>query len=89
MNIGLKTRFRPFEQFSQTNQHVFKMDGSSRYHWCRFRIEKHLSCCLVLPLDVHSGNVARKLGLLTRKQNDGKALTELDLQLGSSNLRIL
>lgn len=33
-----------------------------------------LSC----PLDVHSGNVARKLGLLTRKQNDAKALTELD-----------
>jgi len=37
----------------------------------------HLSC----PLDVHSGNVARKLGLLTRKQNDGKALNELDLKL--------
>ena len=36
-----------------------------------------LSC----PLDVHSGNVARKLGVLTRKQNDGKALTELDLAL--------
>ena len=36
-----------------------------------------LSC----PLDVHSGSVARKLGLLTRKQNDGKALSELDLQL--------
>jgi uncharacterized protein (TIGR02757 family) len=36
-----------------------------------------LSC----PLDVHSGNVARKLGLLTRKQNDGKALTELDNSL--------
>lgn len=33
-----------------------------------------LSC----PLDVHSGNVARKLDLLTRKQNDAKALTELD-----------
>ena len=33
-----------------------------------------LSC----PLDVHSGNVARKLGLLLRKQNDGKALAELD-----------
>ncbi|APY00022.1 TIGR02757 family protein [Lacinutrix venerupis] len=33
-----------------------------------------LSC----PLDVHSGNVARKLGLLQRKKNDGKALTELD-----------
>lgn len=36
-----------------------------------------LSC----PLDVHSGNVARKLGLLKRKQNDGKALTELDSAL--------
>ena len=36
-----------------------------------------LSC----PLDVHSGNVARKLGLLTRKQNNGKALTELDSKL--------
>ena len=36
-----------------------------------------LSC----PLDVHSGNVARKLGLLSRKQNDGKALAELDLKL--------
>lgn len=36
-----------------------------------------LSC----PLDVHSGNVARKLGLLTRKQNDAKALAELDARL--------
>ncbi|OCB76104.1 TIGR02757 family protein [Flavobacterium crassostreae] len=36
-----------------------------------------LSC----PLDVHSGNVARKLGLLTRKQNDTKALLELDTKL--------
>ena len=33
-----------------------------------------LSC----PLDVHSGNVARKLGLLKRTQNDGKALAQLD-----------
>ncbi|TFG74528.1 MAG: TIGR02757 family protein [Flavobacteriales bacterium] len=33
-----------------------------------------LSC----PLDVHSGKVARKLGLLKRKQNDAKALIELD-----------
>jgi hypothetical protein len=32
-------------------------------------------------LDVHSGNVARKLGILTRKQNDGKALSELDIKL--------
>ena len=33
-----------------------------------------LSC----PLDVHSGNVARKLKLLKRKQNDAKAVAELD-----------
>ncbi len=36
-----------------------------------------LSC----PLDVHSGNVARKLGLLNRKQNDSKALSLLDKKL--------
>ncbi len=39
-----------------------------------------LSC----PLDVHSGNVARKLQLLLRKQNDAKAVYELD-----TNLRLL
>lgn len=36
-----------------------------------------LSC----PLDVHTGNIARKLGLLKRKQNDAKALLELDTEL--------
>ena len=36
-----------------------------------------LSC----PLDVHSGRVARKLKLLKRKQNDAKALQELDKAL--------
>ncbi|HKL34982.1 MAG TPA: TIGR02757 family protein [Salegentibacter sp.] len=36
-----------------------------------------LSC----PLDVHSGNVARKLKLLKRKANDAKALQELDASL--------
>jgi uncharacterized protein (TIGR02757 family) len=36
---------------------------------------------LMCPLDVHSGNVARKLGLLTRKSNDWKAAEELTLNL--------
>ena len=36
-----------------------------------------LSC----PLDVHSGRVARRLGLLKRKQNDAKAVNELDTSL--------
>ena len=32
-------------------------------------------------MDVHTANVARKLGLLKRKQNDAKALLELDTKL--------
>jgi uncharacterized protein (TIGR02757 family) len=32
---------------------------------------------LYLPLDVHSGNTARQLGLLMRKQNDWKAVDEV------------
>lgn len=38
---------------------------------------RQLSC----PVDIHSGNVARKLGLITRKQNDARALCELDARL--------
>jgi uncharacterized protein (TIGR02757 family) len=37
----------------------------------------NLSC----PLDVHSGNIARKFNLIKRKQNDWKALNELDINL--------
>lgn len=36
-----------------------------------------LSC----PLDLHTGNVARKLGLITRKQNDARTLAQLDHKL--------
>lgn len=36
---------------------------------------------LSIPLDVHSGNIARQLGLLQRKQNDAKAVDELDATL--------
>jgi len=32
---------------------------------------------LMLPLDLHTGNVSRKLGLLTRTQNDWKAVEEI------------
>lgn len=38
---------------------------------------------LSIPLDIHTGNIARKLGLLHRKQNDRKAVEELDAQLRS------
>jgi len=36
---------------------------------------------LMLPLDVHTGNVARKLGLLTRMQNDWQAVEEITFKL--------
>jgi uncharacterized protein (TIGR02757 family) len=39
---------------------------------------------LYCPLDVHSGRVARELGLLSRKQDDWKAVEEL-----TGNLRLL
>lgn len=37
--------------------------------------EKNLS----IPLDVHTGNISRKLNLIQRKQNDWKTVEELDL----------
>lgn len=46
--------------------------------------ETHNPANISCPIDVHSGNVARKLGLLGRKQNDWKAVIELD-----KNLRLL
>lgn len=36
---------------------------------------------LMIPLDVHVGNVARELGLLHRKQNDRRAVEELTAKL--------
>lgn len=38
---------------------------------------------LFLPLDVHTGNVGRKLGLLTRNQNDWKSVVEITQKLRS------
>lgn len=34
---------------------------------------------LSIPLDVHTGNISRKLGLISRTQNDWKTVEELDL----------
>jgi uncharacterized protein (TIGR02757 family) len=36
---------------------------------------------LYIPLDVHTGNIARKLRLIQRKANDWKALEELMKQV--------
>lgn len=39
------------------------------------------SSALYMPLDVHSGNMGRSLGLLSRRQNDWKAVEELTATL--------
>jgi len=41
---------------------------------------------LYIPLDLHTGNTARKLGLLTRKINDWKAVEELTAVLREFDL---
>ncbi len=50
-----------------------------------FGIWEHIpTSALFVPLDLHTGNVSRKLGLLTRKQDDWRAVEEL-----TENLRLL
>ena len=49
-----------------------------------FGIWKHIKTSdLLCPLDLHSGNVARRLGLLDRKQDDWQAVEELTTSLRS------
>ena len=92
-----KTIFFEIEHLQRTEKHVgdpLKNSAAKRINmflrWMvrhdhagvDFGIWKSISPSLLsCPLDVHSGNVARKLGLLKRKQNDGKALLELDMAL--------
>jgi len=40
---------------------------------------------LSIPLDVHTGNISRKLNLIQRKQNDWKTVEEMDLVLRKFN----
>jgi len=92
-----KSTFFEIEHLPRTQKHIsdpLKNSAAKRINmYLRWMIRKdnagvdfgiwksisptQLSC----PLDVHSGNVARKLGLLKRKQNDAKALIELDNNL--------
>jgi uncharacterized protein (TIGR02757 family) len=93
----LKSHFFEIEHLHRTQKHIsdpLKKSAAKRINmflrWMvrndnagvDFGIWKQLSPAqLSCPLDVHSGNVARKLGLLNRKQNDAKALLELDTNL--------
>lgn len=98
--VEFKKIFFEIPHHSRTEKHISdpsKNSSSKRINmWLRWNcrqdnkgvdlgIWKNISPSLLsCPLDIHSGNVARKLGLLNRKQNDAKALAELD-----SNLRKL
>ncbi len=92
-----KSTFFELEHLSRTQKHVSDPLNNSAakrinmfLRWMvrkdkmgvDFGIWKSLSPTqLSCPLDVHSGNVARKLELIKRKQNDAKALVELDTSL--------
>ena len=93
----LKNIFFEIEHLKRTRKHVsdpFKGSAAKRINmFLRWMVrkddkgvdfgiwnsinQKNLSC----PLDVHSGNIARKIGILKRKQNDHKAVLELDNSL--------
>jgi len=94
---GFKTSFFSEEHLARSQKHLPNpLSGSAakRFNmflrWMVRSDEKGVdfglwktieSAQLYLPLDVHTGNVARILGLLNRKQNDWKALEEVMLQL--------
>lgn len=99
---AFKRVFFEIDHLSRTEKHVSDpMNGSAAkrinmyLRWMvrkddrgvDFGIWKEVSpSILSCPLDVHSGNVARKLGLLKRKQNDAKAVLELDNTLRAMDL---
>jgi uncharacterized protein (TIGR02757 family) len=88
------------EHFLRTDKHISNPENNSSskrinmfLRWMirndnrgvDFGIWKNFSpSSLMCPLDVHSGNVSRKLWLLNRKQSDWKAVEEL-----TANLRLL
>jgi len=92
-----KNAFFEIEHLTRTQKHISNPEKGSAAKrinlYLRWMIRKDNSgvdfgiwdsispSVLSCPLDVHSGRVARKLGLLTRKQNDAKALLELDNSL--------
>jgi len=94
-----KVQFFSLPHLARTEKHVsdpLKNSAAKRINmFLRWMIRDHIAGVdlgiwkslsasqLSCPLDVHSGNVARRLGILSRKQNDGKAVLELDQKLRS------
>lgn len=92
-----RSEFLSFGSAQRTHKHVANIDkGASAkrinmyLRWMvrndnkgvDFGIWNNISSAdLLLPLDVHTGNVSRQLGILKRKQNDMKAVNEIMLTL--------
>lgn len=90
---NFRTLFLSLQHLSRVEKHVSNpLSNSSAKRLCMylrwmvrndkqgvdFGIWKSISSSqLCLPLDVHTGNVSRKLGLLIRKQNDWKSVEEI------------
>lgn len=94
---SFRKRFFSIQYPLRTQKHVSNPEsGSSAKRLCMylrwmvrkdnngvdFGVWKSISPAnLYLPLDVHTGNISRKLGLLQRTQNDWKAVTEISEML--------
>lgn len=94
---NFRTLFLSISHPSRSEKHISNPSAkSSAKRLCMFlrwmvRKDKHgvdfgiwkgiKSSQLCLPLDLHTGNVSRKLGLLTRTQNDWQAVEEITSML--------
>lgn len=95
--ISFRERFLDVEHLSRSEKHLSnpaKNSAAKRINmFLRWMVRKDVnnvdfgiwneidSSELYLPLDVHTSNNARSLGILKRKQNDWKALEELMIKL--------
>lgn len=91
--VGFRKLFLKTKHEKRSEKHISNPDAkSSAKRLCMYlrwmvRKDKHgvdfgiwngiSPSKLCLPLDVHTGNVSRKLGLLTRKQDDWLAVEEI------------
>ena len=93
IGIGFSLPFRPSPGYSATSR-VDKGSAAKRVNmFIRWMVRHDHSgidfglwkgipaSALLIPLDLHTGHVSRELGLLTRKQNDAKAVEELTRRL--------
>jgi uncharacterized protein (TIGR02757 family) len=95
--INFHPRFFELKHLSRTEKHVANVNKNASAKrlnmFLRWMIRKDdrgvdfglwqkiPSSALYMPLDVHSGSVARSLGLLERRQNDWRAVEELTNKL--------